>query len=109
MCLRGSRCHYRHDEHRPFSKIHKHFYLVHIKALPCRASDIIDESHGPDSPTMEELQIHRMQPRLKVFRDLSDCPTNYSYQESASSSGFDTESDAFDISDTSSIGGGDFI
>jgi hypothetical protein len=44
----GEKCHFRH-EFRQFSKLHKHFYLVHIKALPLFSQEILDESFKKDS------------------------------------------------------------
>ncbi len=43
----GERCHFRH-EFRQFNKLHKHFYLVHIKAMTFYAPEILVDSHKKD-------------------------------------------------------------
>jgi hypothetical protein len=49
----GERCHFRH-EFRQFSKLHKHFYLVHIKAMPFYAQEILEESRSKDNEKESE-------------------------------------------------------
>jgi hypothetical protein len=103
-CVYGPECHFRH-EFRSFNKIHRHYYMCHIQALPIVSEEILTESQNmPDgcedlelnfkneigqskdfySSEMRQLkelvQSNGQRPRLPVFASVAieECPVTKS-------------------------------